>query len=1431
MSVHNTSSLSGAHPANNQAGDASTIIHSGQQTNETTQLQQLENSSAIVPADEQTNDTLVQQEAPAAEAKAYSKYWNTFTRGMSAVAKGVSLAAQGVSIAAQIGGAVSKRATLHTISTFATWFDYKTEVEEQRKYISDRTGSWHTDLIVSGISPKVIDAVINYFKNPDVSFPFKTDIVEYIEEYKEYFGQIVEITGLRLVSTILGNVEKEWHQIIDDQVNKITAEKQLTEDQADIERKKLIAEQPFMTYVVSALMIRYNSFFSEQNGFPSKISKEDQDAINANVASEERVALWKERFGRPFVDEIIKKFLPDQTAVLPLVSGINSILKKYVMPRILEKIIDFSAEQVAKLKDILSNPEGGNEIESTKRSIAVREGGTQLLSAIQIAVDQTFSEVPKLVDNIAIPLAGNKAAEFIVSGLKEYNNDLKDPIAYKRMQSEMNKWVVARIQSALKQGNNSAIILPLIKEQIQQFIVRIIYKIDNYKSEKSIPVTIFEAVSAKFTEFFAEYKEDLLAFDEELKTMDEVKRSMEISKKYAPLCKQFLKSLGMEDQWVIEKVLLNFLPEYFHAAFQVTGGFLNYREMTITDIVSRATGDLSTQVNAIVEANKQFVDDASAALGHYIGSMVREQLQASDDTILNAIDQQIQGATEQRLSLETSQKEDIKDALNWFTKSTNEGIRAKVWGKIDELIQMALLGSTQRLMENGGIGSEKAELGDVLVLLIDKLNASSGIEQERIKETRLHRKNLAALAKEKNAAKIHEENTRHAKELGRIFTPFVNQIMGALSLKDQQAVLALIPKTLQPHVSKILSYVWEEQLPQMFGKMFEKTKALSDDRDELREEVTKLYNSGVPALYAEVQAKYLKAFLPGYIKGEIGKAGKKGTDTNSEPAIDAVIKGMAAFYRSKGAKIANLDKTTGQRVADYIEENASHLSAKLAESLAKTGKKATLDGIADFGVDYVESLLLQVFKGLHNEVHNLENNDPAAMVKLLRDLIKAANISLGTGKGPVTIRNIAAPETGRLLDRITKLFGVDMQSAPLPDQGKKALWDLINEKALPAAFSNIVSKLANEKTLNKIILGALESTKNKENAKNAIEKDVLEQHIKARRKAIQQGKDIPLKKKIEMPTQEPKIEINRDEKTQNELSQEFSSLLSEIAIATKDPIIRLVLNDTELNKKVANSLAGIAYDNVAGKTIQYTVMGLEAALGSLNLAEEVNGQLETIKKVKVVHEGLNAHLESDKTGKRIKEYKFNFEEKSGNIPVYQQDAAADDVPNISQDAFSFKKVVTGISELFNAKVEPYEKLSDSEKITTLLNEIGLNASVGALRNTLTKMWEDFQDSFYSKLKGIPHVGHQLAKWKLKLDDFCWAVFSATIGKLFFLITWGANKVYENRIRTWYTRVFDKTNEIFGKELVASAGYSILEHLEKKTPDVTNSMPKAVELLA
>ncbi|MFA6916252.1 MAG: hypothetical protein WC222_07630 [Parachlamydiales bacterium] len=1399
---------------------------------------------------EDANTSHPYPEKPAENTKSYWDYWNTTK----------FVASEATSFCAYLG----KRALLNTASTVLTLsFDYKKEVEQHRKYISEITKSWHLDLIITSGSNKAVDFIINSLENPDPEEAENTDAENttantssywdstkksiinaakheawaYVKDYKEYFRQIIEVVILRFTSKVLENVHKEWDEVIQAKLAKHIEETKLT-DEVKIKEAKdlLLSAHPFSTYMLSALLKRSNTFFIEVDGEGPKLSLEEQKKIFELATPEERIDALKTHFGKPFILEIIQKFLPDPTGILPVISNVSSVIRNHVLPRILPKFVDFAGEKLAYLKEITTNPTGGQEVAKKKEFVEAQPGGKTFLAEVESVLNTSFDKLPGLIKDIAVPLASNLTAEFFVKNLQDTSEALKEEKSAKFVLQQMKSWTYERLQGAISEGGNIQSLLPIIKDQLQQYFTYLTEAIlkKNPNNGLSLSNNVANVVSAELVSFFKEHKEELLAFEESLKELDENKRAVEITKKYAPLCKKFLASIHTHGNFIIEKFVVNLFPSYMHAFFIAFQGPVAEREKVIKEIVAMATGDLTKQMESVVAANEQFVDDASAALGNFISSMSREQLQSSEKDICKI--------------LPDYSPEVIKDTLDWFTASNQNDIPALVWTKVDELIQTAILHAGKNLMEKSSIdladmeGEEavQTDLGNVLILLSKIINESGQqIEPLRLEEYKLHRANLQALNanlqnatneedKIKAESALAQEETRHAQKLGEIFAPFVVKFMGSISIENQQAVVNLLPPKLQSLSKNIIGFLWEKIIPQVIGKMYEKTRVLSDNRDQLQLEVTKLYDNGLPVLYSRVQALYVKAWLPKYLASELKKANHNVGTAPSESVVDKVIDGIAKFYESKGAKIANLDKTTGQRVAEYIRANKTKLSSELALALEKTGQQASLDSILNSGVDYVEGILLQVFKGLYIEVEELEKSDPTAMVRLLNDWLKTTIQRLralnedGTfnSESLSSAMGVAAPETRRLLDRIVGTFGIDMKSAPLPDQGKKALWDVLNDVALPNAFSTVVSNFVNENTLRKIILTALETYHKKDDAKRKLKEDTLEQYRLARREAILQSKELPVNSEATAAKNAGANKVNapstHDKAVEGELSGLFGVLLKEIATATGDPVIRMLLNSEKLNKTVSDAVAVIAYENIAGKKIiEHTLSGLSAALGNLQLAEEdETGTLKTIKKISIVHEGKIAHIlnEDEERSRRVTDYKFNLQDKKV-LPVVLQEQQEDDDLKFNS-IFSFARVSTYMQTLFNGAVkETQSKLTENDKINQLISDIGLNFLKSTVRDKLIKYWEAFQDGFYAGLKKVPGIGNHLAKLKLMLDDFCWLLFSYTLGPILAVMARGANAVYENRIHVWHERIFEKLNGIFDKELLATAGSSTLNHLE------------------
>lgn len=1393
------------------------------------------------------------QDAPADqtnETKSYTKFWNNTKWFLK----------EGSVFCTCLG----KRALLNTVSTAATlWFDYKTEVAQQRKFISETTKSWHLDLIVNGGVNKAIDPLISFIESQ--KFYFKDDIVSFIKDNREFFKQILEVTVLRTITIVIQNVQKDWDNFIESEVEKRATENGFSGDETFLRETKenLKQEHPFSTFLVSSLLVRYNTFFKDNDGNPPKISYERQKQIQSLGSVENQIEAWKAEFGVPFVTEIIEKFLPDQTAILPVGSLTSSLIRKRILPRILPAIIEFCGGYLGRMKEIMNNPaEGRGDITVKKNFVESFQGGKELLGQLKATLDSIFTKLPNLVNQLAVPLAGQKASEFIIGGLKETVEEFNDPDHAKSLQNSMKNWIMERARGALSKKENIDSVVPFIKNELQHYITGLIESLLKRsglspESLANAQSTVSLELNKKVVSFLEKYKDELLQFEASLTGEEEKKRIELINKKYAPLCKEFLDSFQNKDKLAIGKIIINFLPVWLHAIFVAVQKPIEERQQAVTEIVAMATGDLDAQLQGTVAANKHFVDDATAALSSYLRSTSREQLESSERIILKSLRK---FAEKKRIEFDADYENATKKALKWFIDPNSQGLQASAWNKIEELIQVALLQGTKRLFINSSLDLDanpeneevmQTDLGNVFVLLMKILNESADeIIPQRQAELNNHQTILKALTSALTSAQereslgevaelliaIDNEEARHSEALGAIFLPFIQKFMGGLSLKDKKAVVSLLPKELHEVGEPIVSMLWDEMIPQICGKMFEKTFYLSDTRKQLKTDVANLYSNSIPTLFAHVQALYLKAWLPKFLAKEVEKAKQPHPNGNNEedaPAtiVDKVIEGIAKFYRSKGAKIANLDKTTGQRVADFIDNNKEKLTIELAKALEKTGQKATFDKALEAGVDYVEGFLLQIFKGLYPNIMDMPSQTRVDLLKGwvggLSQRLHTANDGVPDSTVLTDALGVAVPQTRRLLDRITASFGMDSRTAPIPDQGRKAIWEMLNDTVLPNAFSTLVSKFVNEQTLKKLILTSLEAYNAKDAKKQKIKDDLYEQYESMRRQAIQDRKPLPDRSILvdaelrraqstsvasaarAIPAENP----NPNEAHIAELALVFGELLNEFAIATGDPVIRMLFTLQTVHESVSKTIAKLAYENITGeKIMEHTFAGLEAALGNLNLAVEENGELRTLKKIKIVTDGpYNAFITDLETNARVTSYKFNLEERAA-LPLVVQNQAGDD-GKVSQSLFNYTTISSYITGFFS-EVIISKPLSESEKINQLLSDIGISYLKSNVKDKLLSYWDSFQHSFYTQLKKIPFVGNDLARWKLKLDDFCWAVFSFTIGKILLVLAKGAKAIYSQRIMVLQTRVLEKFNAVFNERTLSQLGYSTLDALER-----------------
>lgn len=1354
----------------------------------------------------------------------------------------------------------------------------------------------------------------------EVKFAHKSGIFNFLHNNTQYSRELISIILLRVSTKLVAASYAQW--------------------------KEGDQKQPFMTYLANSMLKRYNVFFEAKDGKEPRISAERRKEIEENPNHEERIAAWKKELAVPFLKEFMDEVIQDPIALVPLSALGRWGASKFVdVPALINQLIDSAAEAFAEGQDLLSNPEKNKESKEDTEYLQQMPGGQDLLNYIGTLVSELPGKVPGAVEEFVFPKVLPTVSAFVMSGFDSKNQVSNDEVS----EGQLTTWIKDNVKAALANEDELKTVWKLVTKNLNNVFVHIAASIlktlpkdelieainkseflsgpeknlcrnfivgqtsisrdefeqfvnKNLENKKEVIKGILDTFNTNanqraldtlvgtFSKFFESRQEELLQFDEDISILPEEERARFIRDKYAPICKQFLETIGMDKHPLIEKyqIVETYLPVYLHAVFTTIQKPIAKRDRMIMDILRMTTKEfgelnkieafkqeafnivqaskdkpvdeivkqirakgkellgvkpskvelralvqqclqeanisneekmkevlaettkgLTVQITSKISSNRTFIKDATDALANFIRKAIQDKF-GEVDKLVDAVESYSVDKLKQPLTPEARTM--LVDALTKFTKNPS-GAALQIWKFVDTLINTAVLNAAKNALDAASQdpNHQSSGIAEVIMLLTDIFNkVGPAIEEQRLAEQKLfdaNMKKIGSLPEDQRREAYHAEGQRHTKVIQGIYKPFVEEFFGPFigpATRDQ--LMQVLPAELRPVVEPIFDIVVNEMVPEILAGMHENTLMLKDNKDELRKQVADSFKSQTPVVLARVGAEYAKAYIPFYLKKELNKlpSGEKERETL---LAEKIVDSIADFFSTKGDKDARTQQITGFGAAQYIKENRVDLAKALADQMKQTGQLASLEGAMNLSVEYVEGLLLQVFLGINQEIQAKETMDPAIGARFLSEVIRGTRErfeKLNRTKRTSRTASVATasaeqaekkPTARKLLDRLMKVAGLKREDIAMPNEVRDVLMDVIDESAVPTVVDTILNTFVNEDMLNKIIANTLEAYDDMSDATIRKQNELKSWYKTAKTEAMTSGKKIPPKPpksptKVEaedwfakatahcqengLPLPPNALEGSeaakpRVSEVESKLATEFDGLLKELAVATESGLMK-ALTTPGIRKAVAAQIAAIAYDKVTdGKMTEYMAIGMGAAVRNLEIAEEVNGQLQTV--------------DVDVIDGKI--YKVTID------PITKERTP---IGNPLEGPLKFNIHDTP------AAVQQQMKDDMEKKVGKMIVKVGLRSFFDPLKNMARSLWFNLQD-------GLDRAFHtvKLGKAKVWLDKFCSKAFYYILGKwlvgLKELVRKGSQPLMEKIIMKRAKPALDKGKKIFKPDII------------------------------
>lgn len=512
------------------------------------------------------------------------------------------------------------------------------------------------------------------------------------------------------------------------------------------------------------------------------------------------------------------------------------------------------------------------------------------------------------------------------------------------------------------------------------------------------------------------------------------------------------------------------------------------------------------------------------------------------------------------------------------------------------------------------------------------------------------------------------------------------------------------------------------------------------------------YKSNMPLILAKVGAEYAKSFVFAEIKNELHQLPIPGL---SNKCIEKITK----YFENNELEE---NQAIGKRTAEYIRSRQLELSKLLLENIEKSSESSSMKAILKIATDFIEKILLKIFLEIHQTITTKESEDPAVLARAFIGLLRNTKEKLESVNLSKNITGLKENEKEQLGIRLLKRLGITKETAPIPELFKNEIWQVITIEAFPSAFSSIVNAFATEKDLKKLVFEALDAYKSGYKEEEKTKKEALKKYRKEKAKAMKTGKKIPNK-----PVFTKKALSIHNIEVKDELTQEFTQLLDQIAFASKNKLFRKALSNSFVKYKVAKSLANSAYDRLTDRALLRYGDNMGASI--IKLTKLKNAEIET-KKVN----GISIHTIKDRTThEEIKDFKFKIVKKS--------------------------------------PIEIERKIKNrNEKIDNHIKKIGSHILLSPIRRKLKKMWFNFQDLFDRAFNKIPFGG----KVKLFLDAICRYAFDYTLGILIHLIHERLKKTTEDLFSNSSKDVLESLTKAYDPDYITKSTETLLNSLEK-----------------